>query len=717
MRPDPLALLAEAVRRHQQGRLTEAVGLYRRILAQDARQAHARHLLGVALHQTGRAAEGLQEIDAAIALDGRQADFFSNRGTVLRALGRDAEALAAFDAALERHPAHGDALFNRMALLRALQRHAEARATGLALLHHPHPVPAALNELGLACKALGRHAEALEAFARSIQADPNAFQPFSNMASSLRELGRHAEAVDCCRQALARQPELAGLWCNLAVPLTSLGRIDQALAALDRAAALGGRSGGGVPEPSAADLLNNRAHALVIVGRYPEARAAREQALVLEPDFEQTRGLLHLLLYLPDLDPEELFTLNRERMAACRTAIPVRPAPPRRRLAAGQRLRVGYVSSDFFDHPVGGNLIGLLEHHDHSRCEIFCYAEERRVDAFTERFRAAADHWIPTNGLTDAQAAARIRADGIDILVFLAGHHDRNRLLLAAHRPAPIQISFHDATTSGLEEMDYWLTDRTIRPPGSRERLTETPVYLPVFYNYPVLGEAPAVGESPVKANGFVTFGSFNHPAKINHRVIELWARILTALPDARLLLKYQTLLEPGNSASERLLAAFEHQGVARERIKLLHGFATLPEHLDQYRRMDLALDPFPYTGATTTFQALWMGVPTVTLAGPGFIGRMAAAILVPAGLEELVAPDLDAYVAKAVALARDHATLARLRRELRPRVAASPLCDAPGYARSVEQAFLNLLDGGDLPPPSADDSRRGTAALPLATP
>jgi len=308
----------------------------------------------------------------------------------------------------------------------------------------------------------------------------------------------------------------------------------------------------------------------------------------------------------------------------------------------------------------------------------------------TEKFRDCADHWRPTVNKTDARIADMIRADDIDVLVSVAGHFDNNRPLVCAHRPAPVQVSFHDGATSGLAEMDYWLTDGFLHPPGTQEIFTEELFHLPVFYQWPPIAEAPPVGPLPAEKADFVTFASFNNPAKLNDDVIGLWAEILQSVPGSRLMLKFKNIYSQP-SLCDRVSAKFKAHGIDAERIEMVSSLDTITEHLGHYAKVDIALDPFPFNGATTTYQTLWMGVPVISLAGETFISRAAGSILHHAGLDELIAETPEDYVAAARDLAADIPRLIELRAGLRDKVASSPLCAAPAYARNVEAAFREM--------------------------
>ncbi len=300
-------------------------------------------------------------------------------------------------------------------------------------------------------------------------------------------------------------------------------------------------------------------------------------------------------------------------------------------------------------------------------------------------------HWRPTDGLTDEQVVEQIRRDGIHIMVYLAGLFDTNRLMVASYRPAPVQVSFHNGCTTGLEEMDYWITDELLHPSDrTMERFTETLYRLPVFYTFPIPQDTPPVSEAPVERLGFITFISLNNPAKINHEVIALWSRILKQLPDSRLILKYRNHF--GNpSLKHRMVEQFREYSIDEQRLEFISTRDHHHHHLSLYHRADIALDPFPFTGATTTFQALWMGVPVISLLGDRFIARMAGDIIHHAGLGELLAESPDAYLERAIALAKNRPRLVKMRSTLRRRLETCPLCDGQCYAKEMEAAYRNM--------------------------
>jgi predicted O-linked N-acetylglucosamine transferase (SPINDLY family) len=366
---------------------------------------------------------------------------------------------------------------------------------------------------------------------------------------------------------------------------------------------------------------------------------------------------------------------------------PVEPSFPLDR-SPDRRLRVGYVSADFREHSVACFAAPLLAAHDRSNIELFCYASVATPDSTTERFRAGADEWRNIAGIDDAAVAEMIRQDSIDVLVDLTGHTAGSRLLVFARKPAPVQVAYllGHGYSSGLSAMDVFLSDDILTPPGAEawfsERIARLP-RIPLAYAPP--DGMPSVGPLPALASHHVTFGYFGRLDRLTDDVVAAWARILLAVPESRLVLNNQPLREP--AFRDLVAARFAAHGIGRERLQLI-ATAPQPRTWAAYGGIDIALDPFPHNAGTTTIEALWLGVPVVSLAGRPSVGRFGAMILHAIGMDEWVTDDTDGYVARAVAAAADLAGLVAIREGLRSRVAGSPLRDAAGLARQIEAVY-----------------------------
>jgi protein O-GlcNAc transferase len=536
--------------------------------------------------------------------------------------------------------------------------------------------PDALHLLGVVAHQVGRHDLAVELIRQAIQ--QNAQNPgyFFNLGNAFYGQGKLDAAVAAYAQAIRIKPDYAEAHYNLGVALKDQGKLDEVVAACRQAISI---------KPDFAEAHSNLGVALYEQGKLAEAEACYRRALALKPDyFEAHSNLLFNLSYRWEMSNADLL-MQAQQFASCFQAHheqrTFRNTPD-----SGRRLRVGYVSADLRSHPVGYFLARVLPAHDPAPIEVFCYSNSTKADDLTARLRRAASHWRSIVGVADGEAGALIRQDGIDILVDLSGHTGGNRLPLFARRPAPVQVTWLGYFgTTGLSSIDYVLADRVVVPEGEEVYFSEKVWRLPGSY----LCFAPpeidlAVGPLP-GATGPVTFGCFNNRAKITAKTIELWARVLRGCSGARLFLKAKGLDDA--SLRGELVEQFAAKGVVPERL-VTEGFSPRGDYLGAYNRVDVALDPVPYGGGTTTAEALWMGVPVVTFHGQRWVGRLSESILSRVGLNELVTDSDDRYVEVASRLAADLPALAQLRGRLRPRLLASPLCDGPTFARQLETAY-----------------------------
>jgi predicted O-linked N-acetylglucosamine transferase (SPINDLY family) len=450
-------------------------------------------------------------------------------------------------------------------------------------------------------------------------------------------------------------------------------------------------------EPASVDTSLAVAQAEFSYGHLGDAYRWYLRARAIEAGEGVFKWAMLFLHYRPETSSRELFDLHR-RWGCGRPRAPAMDWSRKGR-RADRPLRIGYVSADLFDHPVGRNAVGLLESHDRSAVEVVVYSARDEDDDVGRRCRAAAHSWRTIANLDDIAAAELIRSDEVDILVFLAGHTFANRISVAAHRAAPIQVSMHDLTTSGLDEMDWFISDETLSPTDGDELFTEKVARLPCFYLHMPLDDLPTTSRD---GDGIV-LGSCSNPAKLNDEVVATWAEILRRRPEAELRLKYRGAFSDPRLVSD-LRRRFRQLEVEPSRVILDVRRTGRRDHLAFVGEFDIALDTFPFNGSTTTYEALWMGVPVVTLVGRRFVGRVGAAILSLVGLEDLIAEDRRSYVDKVLCLTEDKDRRMELRRHLRERLKASPLLDAGAYARSVEGAYRAMwrswCEGRDMTAP-----------------
>lgn len=456
----------------------------------------------------------------------------------------------------------------------------------------------------------------------------------------------------------------------------------------EMAAALGCFEACVAAHPRHLDARLALASALAGVWRIEESLEHYSLALELPPQHQENFSNYLLVRHLAQrCDPQALYALHRHYGELMSAAVPARYAGRHRGTPdPGRRLKIGYVSRNFLRHSVSFFIEPVIAQHDRSRFEVHCYYTHEVVDETTQRIAHLADSWRHVHGEDDDALAARIHDDGIDILVDLGGHTKLNRLGVFAQKPAPVQMTWIGyPDTTGLPAMDYRITDAIADPAPQAEALhTERLLRLDApFLCYQPPLDSPAVA---AREGGPVTFGSFNMLAKLNDPVVELWGRILAAVPDSRLVLKSGALKHA--ETAMRVRSRFGAQGIAPERIELLDWAEGRAEHLAAYGAIDIALDTHPYNGTTTTCEALWMGVPVVALAGEAHMSRVGATLLAAAGLADLVTENADDYVSIAVALARDATRRRTLRGALRQRLASSPLLDHATFTRGLERAM-----------------------------
>ena len=482
-------------------------------------------------------------------------------------------------------------------------------------------------------------------------------------------------------KAIAIDPACAPAHYNRGNLLLETGHVSESLAAYDTALRL---------TPDDAVAQSNRGNALMAAGRIDDAIAAFDTALRIRPDYLDAHANRIMALHAnPEVDEQ---TILADALAFDRR---IGQAPPGRVFAnpadPARRLRIGYVSGDFRAHPVGYFMAQVLANRDRSATEVFCYSNALQTDAMTQRLQAVSDHWRSVTGVPDQAAADLITGDGIDILVDLSGHTGLNRLAMFALRPAPVQVTWLGFWgTTGLRAMDYILSDDVTIPPGHEKFYTEDVIRLPAgrFCYSPPDYAPPVAAEPPMRRLGHVTFGSFNNLIKVGPAVIRLWAAVLHAVPEARLVLKWQSLVDAG--VRNRLISGFASAGIGSERL-VLRGASSHPDMLAEYADIDIALDPPHCSGGLTSCEALWMGVPVVTMPGAGALSRQTLGFLRALGITDWVAQTPADYVRIAANLAADAAGLAASRASLRPLMAASPLCDGVGFAAGLDAAYRRI--------------------------
>ncbi len=679
-----------AARLAQTGRAREAEAVYRQVLAAHPQDPSALHGYGLLLNAAGHAAAGAGLLKQAVQLQPNDADFRVAHGAAAAAVGQLGEAEAAFRRAIELRPAHPVAHENLAALLVHVGRPAEAvtvaqRAVTLA----PGSFPAwcalsqallGLNRLEESLTAAGR---AVSAAAATVPPIP-AFRAHELAGHALMGVGRSDEAIDAYRRSVSPEPGFAVAYSNLGNALQQRARVEEAMDALQMAIRL---------DPNLPDARNNYGNALKDLARLDAACDEYRVAVRQRPSTALFgSNLVYAMWFRQACDPAGVLAESRAWAAYHAEPLTAAAPPHGNDRNPDRRIRVGLVSPDFRFHPVGRLIQPLIAHHDKTQLEIILFSGVVRPDELSQQMYAAADGVADLRGASDEQLVAAVRAAQVDVLFDLQVHMSGTRLKAFAARPAPVQITYLGyCSTTGMTAMDYVLTDRTLDPwdgpdpdagapsPIHSERL------LHLDGCYWCYSEPPGLAEPnplPAVANGVVTFGSLNSFTKLNDGVLDLWAELLRGVPNSRLF-----LVVPGGAHRQAEVAGmFVRRGIAADRIRMTDIVAARSYFL-LYNQVDIALDPFPYAGGTTTMDALYMGVPVVTLAGRWAIARAGVTLLRAAGLDGWIAQTPAEYVRLATSLASDLPALAEHRRTLRDRLRQSPLMDGPRFAADVGRA------------------------------
>ena len=721
------ALLNQACELHQQGNLGAAEQAYRKALAVDGSLQNAWRNLGAMLRQQGRHQEGRQCTEAALKLNPSDGSLWGNYGNVLRDLGELEASLQAFQTGLQHSPGNGGLLHGQAISLGRLGRHQQVVDLLTPLVSQTVPEGGSnaladlLLELGNAQYELGKKEEALANWQRGAHSAEGEKRLFIglNTAQVLCDRKQYQEAQLICSGLEPLYPENANLVYAQAVIARGLSNLQLAYGLFEKALLL---------DPNYPVCLNTFGLMLRDMGRSHQARECFEKALACDPNFgpamnnlgsvlkdvaryEEALGWLRKgaekMLNNPAAHSNVLFTLvgyelepAQQRFEEARRfaekALATHPAGFERyrdRLPdpdPERRLRVGLISPDFCRHAVSYFIEPLLDKWDRKQLEIILYSNGEVRDDYTIRLQQKADQWREIRLLSQEEIIAMMLRDEVDILIDLAGHTAGNRLGLMAGKPAPIQATYLGYYgTTGLTQVDYWLTDSVLHPPelDAEDPCTEERWRLGRPYvSYRPIDTAPGVSAPPCIKNGWIQFGSFNQSRKITQQTANNWMAVLNAVPNSKLILKSRNLGE--ESERKRITELFNGLGLGNDRLIIQGHSPSVEQHLAAYGQLDIALDTFPYTGCTTSADALWMGVPVLTVAGGSMVSRQAAAVLTAVGRSEWVCNSQAELVSKAQELAANHQALIALRHGQRAMVAASELMNHEGLAKAMEQTF-----------------------------
>lgn len=737
-----------AVEHHEAGRLAQAEDIYRQVLEQQPGFVDAMTFLAMVFRATGRLDGAVDLARKAASLTPANAAVRQTLAESLVSAGNLEGAIDEFRATLAIQPSNPIAWYNLSLALQQLRRTDEAIVAARNALRHQRDFPEAHIALADALLATGRIDDAIAHARDAVRLNATIPQGWMTLGNALMAVRRFDEAAAALQEAIQRQPDYAEAYNNLGIALMEAGQARQSIAAFENAIRLAPRDARkqmnfaralewcrhyeaaraaaetsvtldpsnadawnqlGVVRfklnepalaieafhkaialnPQLANAHNNLGNVLREQGRIAESIKARRAAIAIDPDhLDAWSNVLYTIHFDTTYDGAAILAEHRKWAALRADALAPSPATFANDRDANRPLRVGYVSPDLRHHVVGLFLLPLLVHRDPSQFHVTCYADVLTPDATSDQLRAHSDTWRLTRALSDDALTEQIEADQIDILVDLAQHSAGHRLLIFARKPAPVQVTYLGyPSTTGLSAIDYRLTDRFLDPPDQhRPFYSERNAYLEsTYWCYAAPALAVDVNALPATTRGHVTFGCLNSSAKVSDDAMHAWARILLAVPRSRLILH----ANPGEFR-DRALTLFAAQGIGVDRITF-HARVTIANYFSLYNDIDIALDPFPYCGATTTLDALWMGVPVVSLVGDIAVQRAGLSILSRLGLSDLATTSTDAYISTAVKLAVDVERLSSLRRGLRERMRSSPLMNAPAFTRDVERLFRQM--------------------------
>lgn len=634
--------LSQALADHKAGELISAEKAYREVIDLKSDLASAHNALGAALNAQGRPEEALKAFEAALAIDPNFQDAKQNRANLLSLLGQ------------QSHQTFGDS------------------SDSLDVLFHQ------ANQL----KASGQPKEAAQLYSQIIQNDPKHARAYANLGDTFIDLRNYGSAAAMCQAALLYDPENAATYNTLGTALAFNGQLDDSLKAFEQSLTY---------NPANIATLTNLGNAYKDRGDIKKAISTYREALDIAPKVDCHSNILLAMHYDAAYSQEDIYNEHRKWNEAY--ALPLLPSQPRynNEVNPEKKLNIALLSASFKRHPVGYMTIAALEALPRENLHLTLYSNTGDADDLTARFEDTADRWDIVAGMNDDALAEKVRNDKIDIFVDLAGHSDGIRLMTFARKPAPVQVKWvgGQINTTGMDAMDYFLSDAQETPEGVDKWYTEEIIrmsdgyvcYDPPFY-------APDVVSLPARDNDYITFGCFNNMTKITPQVAALWSEIMKRVPNSRILLKSKALND--EKTRKRYLSFFTESGIDAVRVDL-RGSSPHHQLLATYGEVDIALDPFPYSGGLTTVEALYMGVPVITMPGETFAARHAASHIYNVGLQDWIVGDKQDYVDFAVSWMDRLDELATLRATLRSQVLNSPLCDAARFAQNLESALRTM--------------------------
>ena len=677
----PSDLLTKAMALHKSGDLENAEKIYNEILMAVPDNPEIVHFLGIICWQRRDYDRAIELYKKVCASSPSNVQYHLEYAEILKGKQLFKEALSEYEKVLTTDPENTIALSETASICIKTGDLESALKSLEKILSIKPKYPKAYNDLGFIYLSREKYKEAIGCFQEALKLKNNYFEAYCYLGSAQSSLGQHIAAIDSYKQAIKINPDFFEAYYYLGTCLMELNNFDQAIDCFKSAIHL---------RPNDSQAIADLSLSKFAIGDLAEAEQGFRLALKQEGE-QFARIWSNLLLcinYLPEYSPAQLYSEHKEygKVFNIRASHSEHFANDR---DPDRKIRIGYVSADFCDHAISRFILPVLAGHNKKDYGIYCYSNGIRNDATTARLKNFSDTWRDIHRFSDEQAVETIRTDGVDILVDLSGHTGKNRLSLFARKPAPIQASYLGyPNTTGLSAMDYYITDALVDPAGQDLFFTEKLVRLEkCFCCYYPNQDSPRVSGLPAKEKGHITFGSLHSLSRLNYEVIDLWCQVLNAIPHSRLFIARNTLR--GNVV-DRLLSRFEKNGIDRERIDM-RSKPPPTGYLAWFHEIDIALDTFPWSGHTTACEALWMGVPVVTLCGDRHAGRMVASILTNAGMEDWVTNSREEYCDRVIKAACDIEILGALRSGLRNRMLQSDLCNGKKFVEELEKAHRKM--------------------------
>ena len=671
-----------AVQHQMAGEFKKAEIVFQQILQEDPDQPQVLHFLGVIAHQEGNNEKAVDLISAALSNEPGYVEAHFNLANSLKKLRRFDEAIESYKTVLKFKPDYLEALNNLGNTLNDIGNPEEAVSYYEKAIRIKSDKPELHNNLGNTYKRIGKLNRAISSFETAINIKSDYSEAYNNLGVTADEIGRPEEALLHFKMALTIEPNSFRAYNNQGNALRKLRRIDAAIKSFEKALYL---------NPEMIEGHNNLGIAKKDIGELSQSLECFQRALEIDPHNMEAQSNFLMNLNYGSMDQKTLFEKHYLWGIDAQNSNDLKLIKDFTNLLSEKKLHIGFISGDFRAHSVSYFLSPFFSNYDSGKLKVHCYSNSNISDETTKKFRKLVHQWNDIAGWSDQKVINKIKDDRISILVDLSGHTSGNRLTVFSKKPAPLQVTWIGyPNTTGLTSIDYRLSDLIADPPGvDDEFYTEKLIRLPNgFLCYMPPEDTPELAPPPFNTNKIITFGCFNNLAKINLDVLNLWKRILEALPESRLLLKSPVT----NSGSIRKrFTDFFKDTVEPKRVRFESWKTSVRSHLKDYNNVDIALDTFPYNGTTTTCEALWMGVPVITLSGERHASRIGASLLTRIGLSNLVAINSDDYHDITLQLAKDRVGLRILRAGMRNRMRESPLCDAISFSKDIEAAYQNM--------------------------